>query len=141
VTSWRENASQQAQDDRDGLLNFTLPFAQGQLAKRGDFYPYGAVVTTEGEMKFLAAYDNPQVTTRDLLGMLVEGARNEASSYRAVAIVADALIEGKQDAIRIDIEHRDGQAIWIAVPYTKRRFRRIEYGEMIAADGVPRIWT
>lgn len=127
----------------DGLLNATLPFAQGQLAKHGDFLPFGAVVADKGEIKFLAAYaGESSVMSRDLLAMLVEGAREQAASIRAVAIVADALIEGQQDAIRVDIEHRDGHAIAIALPYRKRRFGRgIDYGELVAADGERRIWT
>jgi hypothetical protein len=127
----------------DGLLNATLPFAQEQLAKHGDFLPFGAVVTADGEVKLLAAHAGEGASSsRDLLAMLVDGARNQASSNRAVALVADALVERKQDAIRIDIEHRDGHAIALALPYTKRRLGRgIEYGEMIAAEGMRRIWT
>ena len=126
----------------DGLLNVTLAFAKDQLEKRGEFLPFGSVVTGDGETKFLASYSGEQgATSRDLLEMLVQGAREQASSYRAVAIVADALIEGKRDAVRIDIEHRDGNAISIALPYSKRRLGRgIDYGEMIAAEGVRRIW-
>jgi len=54
MTSWRDSASQQAQDDLDGLLNMTLPFAQQMLAKGGEFYPFGATVTTSGETWLLA---------------------------------------------------------------------------------------
>lgn len=148
--SWRDSATQQAQDDMDNLLNATLPFAKDQLAKRGDFLPFGAVVTGTGEITLLAAYENrPGTTSRDLLAMLVEGARKQAAANRAAAIVADALIDrqwglptGKRDAIRVDLEHRDGHAIAIALPYTKRRFSKgIDYGELIAADGVRQIWT
>ena len=143
MTSWRDSATQEAQDDMDNLLNATLPFAKDQLAKHGDFLPFGAVVTGDGETVFLASYSGePGATSRDLLAMLVEGARDQASSNRAAAIVADALVEGKRDAIRIDIEHRDGHALSIAVPYAKRRFGRgIDYGDIVAADGVRRIWT
>jgi hypothetical protein len=127
----------------DSLLNATLPFAQDQLAKRGNFVPFGAVVTVDGAITMLGGYvGDPKATSRDLLELLVDGARQNSASYRAVAIVADGLIGGKQDAIRIDVEHRDGHAIASALPYTKRRFGRgIDYGELIAADGQRRIWT
>jgi hypothetical protein len=54
MASWRDSASQQAQDDLDGLLNMTLPFAQQMLSKSGEFYPFGATVTTKGETRLLA---------------------------------------------------------------------------------------
>jgi len=59
MTSWRNSASQQAQDDLDGLLNITLPFAQQMLAKRSEFYPFGASVTASGETRLLAGESGP----------------------------------------------------------------------------------
>ena len=55
MTSWRKAASQQAQDDLDGLLNATLPFARQMLEKRGEFAPFGANVDEADETKMVAA--------------------------------------------------------------------------------------
>jgi hypothetical protein len=51
VPTWRERASQQAQDDLDGLVNALLPFAQKMLNEQGEFFPFGAAVTSDGETR------------------------------------------------------------------------------------------
>ena len=53
MTSWRDSATQQSQDDLDGLLAVTLPFAQQLLAKYGEMYPFGAAVTIDGQTRLV----------------------------------------------------------------------------------------
>lgn len=54
MPSWRDSASQQSQGDLDALLNASLPFAQQMLEKRGEFFPYGSVISLDGEMRMVA---------------------------------------------------------------------------------------
>ena len=44
----------QAQDDLDNLLNLSLGFAQQELARRGEFFPYSAAIRTDGETELVA---------------------------------------------------------------------------------------
>lgn len=136
MTSWRESTSQQAQQDLDALLELTLPFAQQQLAEHGEFFPFAAAVGVDGAPRLIAA--DPGVgerpASRDVLDQLVGG-------LRAAALVADVRV-GESDAARVELEHRDGQAICVLLPYKRRRLRRgVDYGELGAAPGQPRIWS
>lgn len=136
MTSWRESTSQQAQQDLDALLELTLPFAQQQLAEHGEFFPFAAAVGVDGAPRLIAA--DPGVgerpASRDVLDQLVGG-------LRAAALVADVRV-GESDAARVELEHRDGQAICVLLPYKRRRLRRgVAYGELGAAPGQPRIWS
>ena len=54
MDSWRENASTEAQQDLDGLFNATIPFAQQNLDRHREFYPFAAAINTLGEMTFLS---------------------------------------------------------------------------------------
>jgi hypothetical protein len=60
---------------------------------------------------------------------------------RAAAVVAEVrLSEDGHDAIRVEFEHTDGPALTVLVPYSKKRFGRIDYGHLRAADGTRHIW-
>ncbi|MDT5412827.1 MAG: hypothetical protein QOG14_5047 [Mycobacterium sp.] len=88
--------------------NATLPYAQQQLDKRGTFYPFGAVVDRDGNVRLTAAYDGrEQPAAQDVLGRLHEGARSQRGSIRGAAFVADVKVPGKLgDAIWVDVEPR-----------------------------------
>jgi len=55
MACWRDSTSPQAQDDLDGLLNLVLPLAEQTISKYGEMFPFGAAVTTEGQVVMLGA--------------------------------------------------------------------------------------
>jgi hypothetical protein len=143
VASWRDSASQQAQDDLDGLLNMALPFATQQLDKQGEFFPYGAALNDAGEARMVAGDPNEgdRPASTAVLEAMVEGLRRERDGLRAVALVADVRMSDG-DAVRVELEHREGQAIAVLLPYKRKRFGRgIEYGSLTAGAASQQIWS
>ncbi len=142
MTSWRDTASASAQEDLDGLLNLVLPLAQELLGKNGQFYPFGASVSTGGEASLTAPDaglgEHPQ-PDRVLAGVY-DGARATAGENRAAAFVSDVLIEGS-DAVQVELEHRDGIALVVLVPYKPATLKRVPtFRDMSVAPGEPRVW-
>ena len=143
MTSWRDSASGQTQDDLDGLLNVTLPFAQQMLAKSGEFYPFGAAVTADGETRLLAGdpSQGEHPARAEVLSTLLGGLRQTRADLRAVAICSDVRLTDT-DAVRVELEHRDGHAMNVLMPYKKKRFARgVEYGKLRAGAADRQVWT
>jgi hypothetical protein len=143
MTSWRDTTSQEAQDDLDGLLNAVLPFAEQTLAKYGEMFPFGAAVSSGGQVEMMAADpgQGDQPPSTEILNLLYQGARESAGTRRAVAFVADVRIEGG-DAIRVELEHREGTSLALVIPYTRSRFRKtISLGQMSGGVGESKIWS
>jgi hypothetical protein len=143
MSSWRDSASQQAQDDLDGLVNAALPFATQQLDTHGEFFPFGVALSDGGESRVVAGDpgqgDRPPSTA--VLATIVEGLRGERDALRAVALVADVRLSDG-DAVRVELEHSEGQAFAVLLPYKKKRFGRgIEYGGLTAGLGAAQIWS
>jgi len=146
VASWRDNASTQAQQDLDGLLDAALGFAQQQLATRGEFFPYAAAVGSDGEAEMIAARpdaDDENPPSADVIDACVAALVSQRDYIRAGAIVADVRVaELGGDAIQVDLEHADGHALTVLLPYTKKRLRKgVDYGPMRAQAGRRRIWA
>ena len=142
MTSWRESASQQAQDDPDDLLAASLPFAQEMLDKRGEFFPYAAAITASGETRLIAGDpgEGEQPTSVAVIDVLVAGLRTERDTLRAVAVVSDVR-RSDSDAVRVELEHAEGASIVVFQPYRKKRFGRgVEYGQITAGQGEPHVW-
>jgi hypothetical protein len=143
MTSWRDSASQQAQDDLDGLLGSSLPFAQEMLDRRGEFFPYAATISVAGETQLIAGDpgEGEHSTSVVVIQVLVDGLRAERDTLRASAVVSDVRL-ADSDAVRVELEHADGHAIVALLPYRKKLLRRaIEYGQMTAGPGERQIWT
>jgi hypothetical protein len=142
VTTWRDTTSEHVQSDLDRLLNTVLPFADEMLRRHGEFYPYGAAITREGEEQVFAAdpgeaeHPNPS----EVLTSLVQGMSEEINDLRAAALVSD-VTSGKTDAIMVHLEHADSMAITVVLPYRQaEQADEIEYDDMAATPAEALIW-
>jgi len=140
MTSWRDSVSAEAQADMDSMLDAALPFGQQMLAKHGEFYPYAVSMSAGGEIAMVAAdigTDKP--ASSDLLASLYEGLASRAQELRAAAIVSDVKLGSGEDAIRVEVEHREGASLAVVLPYVKRG-RNVMYGNLAALPGERRVW-
>jgi hypothetical protein len=143
VASWRDSASQQAQDDLDGLLNAALPFAQQMLDQHGEFFPYGIALSAPGDARMIAGdpEQGEHPSSGQVLATLVQGLRLEREGLRAVALVSDVRT-ADSDAVRVELEHSEGSAMAVLLPYNRKRLRKgVEYGSLIAAAAAPTVWA
>lgn len=143
MTSWRDTAPRAVQDDLDGLLDAVLPVAEQALGQRGEMLPFGAVVDADGRVTMLAA--DPGLGDRPLPAAVLEAvhaaALSDADARRAVAVVADVWTL-KGDALRVELEHREGPALVVLRPYRRARFtRRPTYAELTTGPGEHRVWV
>jgi hypothetical protein len=126
----------------DALLSAALPFAKQQLAKHGEFFPYGVAMSLDGQIALVAGdtgTERPPST--EVLDILYEGLRSKAEENRGAAVVADVRLRGEEsDAIQVEVEHRDGIALKVFLPYRKKRLGGVETGQMRAEAGERRIW-
>jgi hypothetical protein len=145
VSSWRDIASPEAQDDLDGLLNTMLGFGQQQLAKHGEFFPFGGAIGNDGALEMIAAHpdahdDRP--ASADVVDACVAALRSKRDAIRAGAVASDVRVRAPAagDAIRVDLEHAEGHALTVLLPYTKKWRGKIDYGTIAAHAGEHRIW-
>ncbi len=142
MNSWRDEASEQAQDDLDALLDASLRLAQQQLVKAGEFYPFAMRVATSGKQGLVAVDlgdDHPR--SADLVAALVEALAHDATANRARAVVSDVRLSSGSDAIHVELEHRDGIAIAVVLPYSRAEGEPPSYGELGAVAAQQRTWT
>jgi hypothetical protein len=142
MTSWRESASQQAQDDLDALLNAVLPFAEQTLAKYGELFPFGAALSSQGQLELLAAEpgDGERPGTEAVLQALHDGARVSCGTRRAFAFVADVRADAV-DAVRVELEHQEGTAIVVLVPYGRSEVtKEVTFAQMTGSTGHSSVW-
>jgi hypothetical protein len=137
-----------SREEGNKLLNALLPFAQRMLAKHGEFHPFGAFLNQKSEVTLLAGYNGDEhPAPKDLIEMMYKTLSKEANQkgYLAVGICYDVLVTPpkeakKTDAIQVAIEHSDGEAVNVYIPYRKNWLGKIGYGEIFASAAVPRVF-
>lgn len=142
MTSWRDSASQLAQDDLDELLNTVLPFAVETIGRHGELHPFAATIATDSPTPPPAA-DLAMAegeNSMEALSLLRDGVAANRDSLRAAAYVADVRVGGG-DAIQVEAEHSEGVALVLLAPYSRSRLRkRVQLGEMSVQLGELQAW-
>ena len=136
-------------EECEELLGFLMTFAENQLKKRGGFYPFGAVLQTDGTIAATAYQDEetefPEST--DVIRSLTRAHREEAEKgkIKASGIAWDAGIttaDGrKTDAVTVSLEHADHYAVVVSVPYRRGLLGRLTFGAMLAEKGMHEIFN
>lgn len=132
-----------AHPDLDELINVVLPFAQNMLGRHGEFYPFGASKSADGEIANVAAYtEDERPSSNEVVDRLISGFRTQANSNElgAAAVCFDVRVtppgEPKEtDAICVRLEHLEGDAVQVFLPYRKGWFGRYRFGELFAVTG------
>jgi hypothetical protein len=131
--------------DLEELLNMLVPFAQQMLSKHGEFYPFGATMTSSGEIVANAGHTGEeQPEPQDVIKLLSKGFQQEAASgnIRAAGMCVDIRTTPpgqteKTDAICVTLEHQSGEAVDVCVPYKKGLLGRMKYGQLFAGKRDP----
>jgi len=94
-----------AHADLDLLFDHLIQFAQKMLQENGEFLPFGAVVETDAQVRYVAAMDDKEYPgAHPLLDVLTAEFRSMAASgaIRASGICFDSLVAPHRDAPKRD---------------------------------------
>lgn len=124
------------------LLDKLLPFAEQQMKKHREFYPFAAVLLMDDSVELTASYDGnehpePKAVLEDLKQIHKQLAVD--GKIKASGIVWNAgvtLEDGKPtDAIIASLEHKDDYSVIVGTPYKIGLFKKVTFGNLFAMQG------
>ena len=125
------------------LLDRLLPFAEEQMKKHREFYPFAAVLLTDDSIELTGSYDgNEHPESKDVLEGLKQIHRRLASEdkIKASGIVWNASVasaDGRpSDAIIVSLEHKDHYSVIVGEPYKIGFFKKVTFGNLFAMEGM-----
>ena len=106
------------------LLDKLLPFAEDQMKKYREFYPFAAVILMDDSVELTGSYDgNEHPESKDVLADLIQIHKQLAAEdkIKASGIVWNAGIASADgnptDAIIVSLEHKDDYSVIVGEPY------------------------
>lgn len=120
-------------------------FAEQQVAKRGAFLPFGAMLDDSGALSLQgAAGEHDMTTPAEILPLLHSGMKSSLSATtRALAVCEWVKITpdggAQTDAIKVLVEHVNGLAVAFYLPMRKRLLGKWEPGDMIVIPAEPEV--
>lgn len=137
-----------AHPDLDKLFNTLLGMAEGLLTKQGAFLPTGAIMWTNGEVRYVGADIGEEYPgAQPLLEVLTNTFQKEAAEgkLRAAGIAYDVRTvppgkQQKQDAICCSLEHCLGEAVDVFKPYARTEKGQFEFEEIFATPRTPQFF-
>ena len=147
--SWRDETSQTVQDELDDLLDFSLRAAQQRLDDAGEFYPFPVTSAESGPVVVavrLSTRPREVADVAEVFELCWATLREVAGTARAGAVVTN--VGGPDgDAIAVALEHREGPAVEVFLPYVaqgktngKKPPQKHRFGDLQAGPGQARIW-
>jgi hypothetical protein len=130
-----------AHPDLDQLLSFAIEFAKKMLQKHGEFYPFGASMGADGKITMDgAATGEEKPPSQELLDLLTRSYAKRANNgeLRAAAVCAAVRVPppgsaATADAIQVGLEHSNGEAVMVFLPYKRGWFGNVRYGDLFAS--------
>lgn len=124
------------------LLDKLLPFAENQMKKYREFYPFAAVLLLDDSVQLTAIHDGKEhpeskavlEELKQLHKKMATEEKIKASGIVWNAGVADA--DGKTtDAIIVSLEHKDDYSVIVGEPYKIGLFKKVSFGNLFAMEG------
>lgn len=131
-----------AKQECEMLLNTLLQLVEVMLKKNGEFYPTGAVLTTDYEQSFTALEsENDHPHSQDIVNALIDIHKEMAQNNEIIVsgIAMNTTItspnQKQSDGIIVSLEHKDNYSVVIGLSYKKGLFKKITFGEIFALEG------
>jgi hypothetical protein len=132
--------SESSRQDFNLLLEPCLSLAKRLLSKFGEFLPFGHAMRANGEIESFAFDAGPDKTGRERVdyGLIAFREVAKTRGLRATALCFDVRVvppgeSDKSDAIEIQMEHIDGAALSVFLPYQRDSSGMFIYGTLFAA--------
>ena len=124
------------------LLDKLLPFAENQMKKYREFYPFAAVILMDDTAELTGSFDeNEHPESKDVINDLIQIHKQLASEgkIKASGIAWNASVasaDGKPtDAIIVSLEHKDDYSVTVGEPYKVALFKKVNFGNLFAMEG------
>ena len=124
------------------LLDKLLPFAENQMKKYREFYPFAAVILMDDTVELTGSFDgNEHPESKDVINYLIQIHKQLASEgkIKASGIAWNASVasaDGKTtDAIIVSLEHKDDYSVIVGEPYKVGLFKKVNFGNLFAMEG------
>ena len=144
--SWRDGLSAATQAELDRLLDAALRLAQERLTNASEFDPFAILIAIDGrllavdlETSELGKHPEAEAISLAARAQL----RTLAPTAHCTALVTNTRISrDRTDAIEVRLEHRDGVALIVLLPYKRPRFGgTTDYGQLAAYPGTREVWA
>ena len=146
MTSWREALSDGARADVDQLVDSGLAVAKSRLQTLA-FVPPVPIFANEQGAIMQVAHDPSRLgrkaTATAVADDAVEQLKKVKDSARGVALVTSThLAKERTDAVEVWVEHGEGIAVSIILPYQRPTLGGvITFGQLRAFTGARRVWA
>lgn len=142
---WLFDAEESRLSDQDiaTLTGTLVPFAQQMLRQHGEFYPFAATMDKGGAVAQVAGdIGSERPGSAEMIAFLQGALRAQAEQgeLRACGICLNvgARLPGyadKVDAICCQLEHSDGRAVQVFVPFRKGFLGKLKFDGPVALPG------